>query len=74
VGNVVIDAGGQAKPKADSTRFCGAMAEQRHTDGRGENESAPQKFVHLIGCRDPNAHKSWIRPGSISEKNERLTG
>jgi len=74
VGNLAIDASGQAKPKTDSTGFCGAMTEQRHTDGRGENESAPQKFVHLIGCRDPNARKSRIRPSAISEKTERLIG
>jgi hypothetical protein len=30
------------------------MSEQHGQDGRG-NESVPQKFVHLVGCRDPNA-------------------
>ena len=35
---------------------CGAMSQQGG-EFRG-NVSAPQKFVHLVGCRDPNA-----RPG-----------
>ena len=38
--------------------ICGAMAQQRCDSGRG-NESAPQKFVQLVGYRDPKA-----RPGS----------
>lgn len=63
-----------AKPKADGTKIsgakiCGAMAEQRGADGRNEIESAPQKFVHLVGCRDPNARKApWIRPRPIPPK------
>ena len=36
--------------------ICGAMSQQGG-EFRG-NVSAPQKFVHLVGCRDPNA-----RPG-----------
>jgi hypothetical protein len=34
--------------------ICGAMAQQCGDLGRG-NQSAPQKFVHLVGCRDPKA-------------------
>ena len=34
--------------------ICGAMTQQCGDSGRG-TESAPQKFVHLVGCRDPNA-------------------
>jgi hypothetical protein len=52
-----------AKPKADATQFCGAMTEQRRPDGRNGNESAPQKLVHLVGYRDPNARNApWVRP------------
>jgi hypothetical protein len=46
------------KANTDSARICGAMAEQRPADGNHDNESMPQQFVHLIGCRDPNARKT----------------
>ena len=35
-------------------RIAGAMAQQCGDSGRG-NQSAPQKFVRLVGCRDPKA-------------------
>jgi hypothetical protein len=37
------------KPE-DQTSICGAMAQQRGDSG---GWSTPQKFVHLVGCRDP---------------------
>jgi hypothetical protein len=41
---------------------CGAMTQQS-ADGRHGSESAPQKFVRLVGCRDTNARpETWIRP------------
>lgn len=41
-------------------RICGAMSQQRGNSG---HESAPQKFVQLVGYRDPNApHEPWVRP------------
>jgi len=43
--------GGNNRPKIEQGKTCGAMCEQH---GYG-NESAPQKFIHLIGCRDPSA-------------------
>ena len=33
---------------AQRPRICGAMSQQR---GDGGNDSAPQKFVQLVGCR-----------------------
>jgi hypothetical protein len=63
MGKRTIDVGRLSKPKAKTTKICGAMAEQRRSDGRVENESAPQKFVHLVGYRDPNAGKApRVRP------------
>jgi hypothetical protein len=48
--------------KADQTKVCGAMSQQHGDSGRG-NESVPQKFVQLVGCRDPNARtEPWVRP------------
>jgi hypothetical protein len=47
---------------------CGAMSEQSADSGRG-NEQVPQKLVHLVGYRDPNAGPDpWIRPRPISAK------
>ena len=31
---------------------CGAMSQQRADSG---TTMAPQKFLHLVGCREPNA-------------------
>ncbi|HXQ05585.1 MAG TPA: hypothetical protein VN831_12650 [Bradyrhizobium sp.] len=40
----------------------GAMSQQYGDGGRG-NESAPQKFVHLVGYRDPKPRAGpWVRP------------
>lgn len=39
------------RPKFEQVKTCGAMSE-RHGHG---NESSPQKFIRLIGCRDPKA-------------------
>src|ERR1700736_458589 len=40
--------------KTEGLKICGAMSQQRGDSGRG-NESAPQKFVQLVGCRDSKA-------------------
>jgi hypothetical protein len=46
----------------EPVKVCGAMSQQYDDGGRG-NESAPQKFVHLVGYRDPKARpEPWIRP------------
>jgi hypothetical protein len=48
--------------------ICGAMSLQGGDSGRG-NESVPQKLVHLVGCRDPNARtEPWVRPQPIPAK------
>jgi hypothetical protein len=50
---------------------CGAMSQQCGDSG---NYSTPQKFVQLVGCRDPKAgsekarsekarSEPWVRPG-----------
>jgi hypothetical protein len=50
---------------------CGAMSQQCGDSG---NYSTPQKFVQLVGCRDPKARfdkdrsdkaraEPWVRPG-----------
>jgi hypothetical protein len=41
------------------------MAQQCGDNGRG-NQSAPQKFVRLVGCRDPKARpERTIRPRPV---------
>jgi hypothetical protein len=54
--------------KRERPRKCGAMSEQSSDSGRG-NEQVPQKLVHLVGYRDPNAGPDpWIRPQPIPAK------
>jgi hypothetical protein len=49
-------------PRRTERPICGAMSQQYADNNRG-NESAPQKFVQLVGCRDPKARsKPWVRP------------
>lgn len=43
-------------------RICVAMTQQCRDSGRG-NQSSPQKFLQLVGCRDPNARPAAsVRP------------
>ena len=52
--------------KMDRAQICGAMSQQR---GESGNQSAPQKLVHLVGCRDPKAlMEPWVRPRPIPLK------
>jgi hypothetical protein len=51
--------------KAERPKICRVMSQQRGDSGRG-NDSAPQKFVQLVGCCDPNARtEPWIRPRPV---------
>jgi hypothetical protein len=51
--------------KTERVRICGAMSQQRGDSG---NVSAPQKFVRLVGCRDPKAQpEPWVRPRAARE-------
>ena len=44
----------------DGAKVCGAMSQQRGDSG---HESAPQKFVQLVGCREPKVRpQPWVRP------------
>jgi hypothetical protein len=37
--------------------------------GDSGNQSAPQGFVHLVGCREAKAHPTpWVRPGAAPVK------
>ena len=50
-------------------KICGAMVEQRRPDACHENESVPQQFVHLVGCRDPNARRAPY-PGTPTVRSQ----
>lgn len=69
MGDRTIDVGNQVKSSIGSAGICGAMAQQRRADSADDHESTPQKFVHLVGCRDPNAGRApRIRPHPTSPK------
>jgi hypothetical protein len=65
-------AGGVSEPRIDKpgplkverSKICGAMLQQCADSG---NFSAPQKFVRLVGCRDPEP-KAWVRPRPAPQK------
>ena len=47
-------------------RISVAMAQQCGDSG---HQSAPQKLVHLVGCRDSKARPTpWVRPSPASAK------
>lgn len=49
-----------AGAELSGARVSGAMSQQR---GNCDNESAPQKFVQLVGCSEPKVrHEPWVRP------------
>ena len=74
VGNGNSDVGSKTpilksrQPRVETAVKCGAMSEQSADSGRG-NEQVPQKLVHLVGYRDPNAGPDpWIRPRPLPAK------
>jgi hypothetical protein len=69
MGHDTTNIGSNSQPKADDAGICGAMAQQRRTDGYDDNESTPQKLVHLVGYRDPSARRvPGSRPRQTSPK------
>jgi hypothetical protein len=58
----------KAPLKAAGGGICRAMSQQRGDSGRG-NESAPQKFLQLVGCRDSKARpEPAARPRPVPAK------
>jgi hypothetical protein len=54
--------------KLEPRTICGAMSQQCGDNG---NASAPQKFVHLVGCRDSKARpEPWVRPRPAAVKQQ----
>jgi len=50
-----------ASLRAERPKVCGAMTQQSGDSGWG-TQSAPQKLLHLVGCRDPNVRPGLNRP------------
>ena len=66
MGNGNIEVGKTPTRKPGQPKICGAMSQQRGDSG---HESAPQKFVQLVGCRDPKARQApLVRPRSAPKK------
>jgi polygalacturonase len=68
VGNGNIDVGNTSAPRKSGQQMAGAMSQQG-APIMGDNQCSPQKFVQLVGCRDPKARDlklgdTRIRTGS----------
>ena len=59
---------GTKTAKLKRPRISGAMQQQCGDSSRG-NQSALQKFVQLVGHRDPNARPGpWVQPRPVPVK------
>ena len=58
MGNGNIGVGNTAAPRKSGQQMAGAMSQQS-APVMGDNQCSPQKFVRLVGCRDPK-----VKPGS----------
>jgi hypothetical protein len=67
VGNGNVDVGNKtATRKPERARICVQMSQQCSDSG---HQSAPQKFVQLVGCRDPKARaEAAVRPQPVPVK------
>jgi hypothetical protein len=54
VGNGNIGVGNPNAPRKSGQQMAGAMSQQG-APIMGDNQSSPQKFVRLVGCRDAKA-------------------
>ncbi len=57
MGNGNIGVGNKTATRPSSQQMAGAMSQQG-APVMGDNHCSPQKFVRLVGCRDPK-----VRPG-----------
>jgi hypothetical protein len=54
VGNGNIGVGNTSATRKSGQQMAGAMSQQG-APIMGDNQGSPQKFVRLVGCRDPKA-------------------
>lgn len=53
--------------RAGRRKFCGAMTLQSGDSGWG-NQSAPQKLLHLVGCREQKATPELQQPPTPAKR------
>ena len=58
-----------APRKSGSQQMAGAMSQQG-APVMGDNQCSPQKFVRLVGCRDPKARD--LKPRDLSSGDTRI--
>lgn len=62
MGNGNIGVGNTAAPRKSGQQMAGAMSQQS-APVVGDNQGSPQKFVRLVGCRDPKVKRgSEVHP------------
>jgi hypothetical protein len=71
VGSGNVDVGNETatrkpgQPGAEPAKRCGAMAQQCGDGGHG-HQSAPQKLLQLVGCRETKTKpKPGLRPNPV---------
>jgi hypothetical protein len=69
VGNGNIGVGNTNAPRKSGQQMAGAMSQQG-APIMGDNQSSPQKFVRLVGCRDPNARE--LKPRDLQAGDARI--
>jgi hypothetical protein len=58
-----IGVGNPNTPRKSGQQMAGAMSQQG-APIMGDNQCSPQKFVRLVGCREPKAGDVRIKTGS----------
>jgi hypothetical protein len=69
VGNGNIGVGNKNAPRKAGQQMAGAMSQQG-APIMGDNQSSPQKFVQLVGCRDPKARD--LKPRDLMPGDTRI--
>ena len=69
MGNGNIGVGTTNAPLKSGQQMAGAMSQQG-APIMGDNQGSPQKFVRLVGCRDPKASGPKAGDSSIGTGSE----
>ena len=69
MGNGNIGVGNTSAPRKSGQQMAGAMSQQG-APIMGDNQCSPQKFVQLVGCRDPKARD--LKPRDLKPGDPRI--
>lgn len=69
MGNGNIGVGNTSAPRKSGQQMAGAMSQQG-APIMGDNQCSPQKFVQLVGCRDPKARD--LKPRDLKPGDTRI--